>query len=83
MLLQRAGGEERRGSFLAEAQLPGPLSHTPWGSWIVCLDLPIQSSRPLLHGPNTQSTLRSLWCLLGRVIQSHGHSQEVVLWTQG
>ena len=37
----------------------------------------------MLHGPNTQSALRSLSCLPVVVIQSHGHSQEVVLWTQG
>lgn len=58
VLLRGAGLEREDALSWWWAQLPGPLSHTPWGTWILGLHLPVQRSIPVLHGPNIQPWLR-------------------------
>ena len=58
VLLRGAGLQREDALSWRWAQLPGPLSHTPWGTWILGLHLPVQRSILVLHGPNTQPGLR-------------------------
>ena len=67
--------------------VPWSLSHTPWepgSSGLTCPFRPPSSfSVDPTHSLDAEPSSLLNWSPFGRIIDSHGHSQEVVLWKKG